>query len=126
VTDFRVRLNREIDGRSDEEIKRIVDDAFGGSNRRIMRRVYCPSCEFKFDHEFTVPDGAKTVDAVTKLLAEAKGKPTETRRVEVDITARTMDELEELSDRQLAELAAAELAGAEEAEWKMLPSQTGV
>lgn len=73
---------------------------------------WCPGCNATVKVRY--PNYSGVVNVV-KFLSEYKlGKPVE-RRV-VNVTQRVVHELESLSDAELAEL-----AGAEDAEWKQLP-----
>lgn len=107
--------SRELDSaeRADVRgvIERVVDqaaaaDAFPEAIRSMLwemldaRKVgwgYCDGCRQKIPIEF--PDYKGRMQALQMLLAEAKGRPTERREVEVKV--RTLQEMEQLSDEEL-------------------------
>lgn len=86
---------------------------------QLVKGVFeCRSCsrQNKVEVPVEVPDIATRAKAFAVLADQTYGKPEETRKIQVDVGARTLEALEGLS---MAELAL--VAGVEEAEWSEVP-----
>lgn len=62
--------------------------------------VDCPKCNYRKKYPVDVPDIHRIADSLSKLLDQAKGRPSESRAVE--LTVKTLEDLEKLSDRELS------------------------
>lgn len=112
MADIRGRLERLLDDESlvsEEKLGKLVDEAFSYSRtRRVWHTFTCRSCSQKqrLEVEVEVPDWPARKQVVAMLIDQAKGKPSETRKVEASVAVSRVEELEGLSDEELARLAA--------------------
>jgi hypothetical protein len=74
----------------DEKFKTLIEDAFTYERiRDVSVGVTCKCCgEFrKYVVPVSIPDFKARVDAIDRLLTQAKGKPAETKVVDLNVTA---------------------------------------
>lgn len=117
--DARAALDRVLDSIPDldDKWRALVIEAFEAQKpREVWATFTCKNtkCGKKQKHAVVVqiPDFNARAKLLDILLNQAKGKPAETKRV--DLTARVAQnrrELEQMTDEQLLELATAEEAG---------------
>lgn len=96
----------------DKKYKQLIEDAFATEKlREVSVAVTCKCCgeQRKYVIQVPLPDWSARVKAIDLLLTQAKGKPAETKVVDLNVTAvQTRAELEAMSDEQLALVAASQ------------------
>ena len=113
-------LDEETQGGIRELARQTLENALTATKDQLVKGylITCPDCGKKklYDIPVKVPDVLTQLKVWEMLADQLEGKPAETQKVEVNVVARTLGQLEGLSNAELAEL-----AGAEEAEWAELP-----
>ena len=99
MSDLRSRINEALYATAKEKVTQLVDDLF---DMKKPGRGWCKQCGGKVAAEF--PDYKGQAQALALLMDQGKGKPAETRKV--DVTATVKKDLAEMSDDELAALAA--------------------
>lgn len=111
--DARQTLERVLDAVPDLDAKyrQLIEDAFAAERiREVSVPITCKECgeQRKYVIQVPLPDLASRIKGIDLLLTQAKGKPAETKVVDLNVTAvKTRQELEAMSDEQLALVAAA-------------------
>lgn len=111
-TDARAALEQVFDAIPDldKKWKTLIDEAFKAEKiRDVSVGITCKCCEKyrRYVIPVPLPDWSARVKALDLLLTQAKGKPAETKVVDLKVyAARTRDELAQMSDEDLALLAA--------------------
>lgn len=111
--DARQTLERVLDAVPDldEKYRQLIEDAFAAERiREVSVPITCKECgeQRKYVVQVPLPDLASRIKGIDLLLTQAKGKPAETKVVDLNVTAvKTRQELEAMSDEQLALVAAA-------------------
>lgn len=94
----------------DQKWKTLIEEAFTAEKiRDVSVGITCKCCEKyrKYVIAVPIPDWSARVKALDLLLTQAKGKPAETKVVDLKVfAAQTRDELERMSDEDLALVAA--------------------
>jgi hypothetical protein len=117
-TDARLSLERAFDAvpNLDAKFKKMLEELFTTEKvKMVWQTIVCPCCGKKRRHHLAIPvdDWNARVKALDLLLTQAKGKPAETKKLDVSITAaKTRQELENASEEDLLLLA----SGAADAE----------
>ena len=113
-------LDEETQGGIVQLAKQMIEETLLASKEQLVKgyTIICPDCGKKklYDIPVQVPDVLTRLKGFEIIANQLQGKPAETQKVEGNVVARTLDQLEGLSNAELAEL-----AGAEEAEWAELP-----
>ena len=113
-------LDEETQGGIVQLAKQMIEETLLASKEQLVKgyTIICPNCATKklYDIPVQVPDVLTRLKGFEIIANQLQGKPAETQKVEVNVVARTLGQLEGLSNAELAEL-----AGAEEAEWAELP-----
>lgn len=113
--DARQTLERVLDAIPDldEKYRQLIEDAFAAERiREVSVPITCKKCgkQCKYVVQVPLPDLASRIKGIDLLLTQAKGKPAETKVVDLNVTAvQTRAELASMSDEQLALLAGAQL-----------------
>lgn len=116
ASDARLSLERVFDSTPnlDAKWRQLIDDAFAAEKvRDVSVGITCKCCGKyrRYVIPVPLPDFASRTKALEALLTQAKGKPAETKTVDLNVrAATTRAELEALSDEQLALVAAVELS----------------
>lgn len=110
--DARLALERVLDAVPDldEKFRGLIEEAFTVERmREVSVPITCKECgeQRKYVVQVPLPDISARIKGIDLLLTQAKGKPAETKVVDLNITAaQTREELEAMSDEQLALVAA--------------------
>lgn len=110
--DLREALSKALESFDVEERSRQMWEQVFTAEKDVLVKavpIICRSCAKRHIYDITVPvpDLVKRTKALEVLANQAFGKPAE--RLEVDLTAKTIAELESLPTEELARLAAGEL-----------------
>lgn len=112
ASDARAALEQVFDSipNLDRKWRTLVEEAFAAEKvRDVSVGITCKCCGKYRRYVITVPlpDWSARVKALDLLLTQAKGKPAETKVVDLKVfAAKTRDELARMSDDELALLAA--------------------
>ena len=113
-------LDAETQGGIVALAKQMIEETLLASKEQLVKgyTIICKDCGTKriYDIPVQVPDVLTRLKGFEIIANQLQGKPAETQKVEVNVVARTLDQLEGLTNEELAEL-----AGAEDAEWAELP-----
>ena len=113
-------LDEETQGGIVALAKQMLEETLLANKDQLVKgvQIICKDCGHKriYDIPVQVPDVLTRLKGFEIIANQLQGKPAETQKVEVNVTARTIGELEALSNEDLAAL-----AGAEDAEWDELP-----
>lgn len=113
-------LDEETQGGIVALAKQMIEETLLASKEQLVKgyTIICKDCGTKriYDIPVQVPDVLTRLKGFEIIANQLQGKPAETQKVEVNVVARTLDQLEGLTNEELAEL-----AGAEDAEWAELP-----
>lgn len=113
-------LDEETQGGIVALAKQMLEETLLANKDQLVKgvQIICKDCGQKriYDIPVQVPDVLTRLKGFEIIANQLQGKPAETQKVEVNVTARTISELESMSNEDLAAL-----AGAEEAEWAELP-----
>lgn len=94
----------------DEKYRELIEGLFASEKiREVSTAITCKCCgkERKYLVAVAMPNYMDRAKALDVLLTQAKGKPAETKTIDLNLTAvKTRDELAEMSDEQLALIAA--------------------
>lgn len=106
MSDLRQRLADLLDENiTDDLLKAQILEAFE-VDKPIKVFIKCKACHREYWYSTKAPDAVARVKALSELLNQAKGTPAQTIKQTITIDAvNTLDQLESLSDRELAELA---------------------
>lgn len=113
--DARQTLERVLDQVPDldAKYKTLIEEMFAAERmREVSVPITCKECgeQRKYVIQVPLPDLVSRVKGLDMLLTQAKGKPAETKLIDLNVTAaHTRAELEGMSDEQLALLAAAQV-----------------
>lgn len=113
--DARQTLERVLDAIPDldAKYKQLIEDAFAAERiREVSVPITCKECGElrKYVIQVPLPDLASRIKGIDLLLTQAKGKPAETKVIDLNVAAvQTRAELEAMTDEQLALVAAAHL-----------------
>ena len=117
-------LEEETQGGIVALAKQMIEETLLASKEQLVKgfEIICKDCGQKriYDIPVQVPDVLTRLKGFEIIANQLQGKPAETQKVEVNVTARTIGELEALSNEDLAAL-----AGAEDAVWAELPAGEG-
>lgn len=111
--DARLALERVLDSVPDldEKYRLLIEEAFAADRlREVSVPITCKECgeQRKYVVQVPLPDISARIKGLDLLLTQAKGKPAETKVVDLNVTAaKTRAELEAMSDEELALIAAA-------------------
>lgn len=113
-------LDEETQGGIVALAKQMLEETLLANKDQLVKgvQIICKDCGHKriYDIPVQVPDVLTRLKGFEIIANQLQGKPAETQKVEVNVVARTLQQLEGLTNEELAEL-----AGAEEAEWAELP-----
>ena len=113
-------LDEETQGGIVELAKQMLAETLLAQKEQLVKgyTIICKDCGTKriYDIPVQVPDVLTRLKGFEIIANQLQGKPAETQKVEVNVTARTIAELDAMSNEDLAAL-----AGAEDAEWAELP-----
>jgi hypothetical protein len=110
--DARVSLEQVFDSIPglDDKWRSLILEAFDAERvREVSTAITCKCCgkERKYMVKVHLPNWADRAKALDMLLTQAKGKPVETKTIDLNLfAAQTRGELEQMSDDELALMAA--------------------
>lgn len=106
MSDLRQRLSSLIDEYiTDDILKAQIIEAFD-AEKPIKVHIKCKACRREYWYNTKAPDIVARVKALSELINQAKGTPAQTIKQQVTVNAiTTLEQLEQLSDTELAELA---------------------
>lgn len=108
TADSRATLEQVFDAipNLDRKFKQLIEDAFAAEKvRDVSVGITCKACDKyrRYVIPVPLPDFASRVKAIDMLLTQAKGKPPETKTVDLKVfAAKNRAELEAMSDEELA------------------------
>lgn len=114
MADARVLLEEVLDSTPDLDAKYrdMINEAFAVERiREVSTAITCKCCgkERKYLVKVPLPNWADRAKAIDMLLTQAKGKPAETKKIDLNVLAvKTRADLEQLSDEELALIAASD------------------
>ncbi len=106
--DLRERISEHLDAVEDEAIVTLIKESLS-AEKEVWATVKCKHCSREGKYTVPVPNWRERAQVLQILADQSKGKPAEEKRVVVDITARRLEDLRSLSDRELAEILDAEI-----------------
>lgn len=111
-------LDADTQGGIVELARSLIEETLTASKEQLVKghEIKCRDCGKVriYDIPVRVPDVLTRLKGFEIIANQLQGKPAETQKVEVNVVARTISELEALTDEDLAVLAA------EDAEWSEL------
>lgn len=112
MSDARLALEQVFDSTPglDDKWRKLIDEAFAAERiREVSTAITCKCCgkERKYLVKVPLPNWSDRAKALDMLLTQAKGKPAETKKIDLNVLAvQTRADLEQLSDEELALVAA--------------------
>jgi hypothetical protein len=106
--DVRARISAALDDLPDETIRVLVSEALA-AEKDTWVNVVCKECLHEARYTVSVPNWKERAQVLEILANQGKGKPPETIRQTIGVGAiKTLEELEALSNEELAAIASGE------------------
>ncbi len=117
-------LDEETQGGVVELARSLIEETLTATKGQLVKAVEirCKDCNKLriYDIPVQVPDVLTRLKGFEIIANQLQGSPATTTKIEVDVGARTLEELRLLSNEDLARIAGIDLS--EEAEWEELQS----